>query len=153
MVEAETLNQNKTTNGSISKVIQTVASKPLLLALLFNLVALLLSVIFFDIKYEVSDDYITDAVLSGAFGTGYDPQILFGNVILGYILVFLYKLIPTVSFYFFLLIGLDFISATIVLYLLFKEKVNAITVCMASIFLIFYSDDLYILIQFTKEDF
>ena len=150
MLEAETLNQNKTINGSISKVIQTIASKPLLLALLFNLVAFLLSIIFFDIKYEVSDDYITDAVLSGAFGTGYDPQLLFGNVILGYILVFLYKLIPTISFYFLLLISLDFISATIVLYLLFKKKVNAITVCMASIFLIFYSDDLYILIQFTK---
>jgi len=150
MQEVESLKLDKTAEGPIFKVFKKIASKPLLLAFLFNLTAFLLCILFFDIKYEVSDDYITDAVLSGAFGTGYDPKLLFGNVILGYILVFLYKLIPTVSFYFFLLIGLDFISATIILYLLFKEKVNAITVCMASIFLIFYSDDLYILIQFTK---
>lgn len=150
MQELEALNQNKTTDSSIFKILKKIASNPLLLAFLFNLTAFLLSILIFDIKYEVSDDYITDAVLSGAFGTGYDPQLLFGNVILGYILVFLYKLIPTVSFYFILLITLDFISATVVLYLLFKKKTNAITVCMALIFLIFYSDDLYILIQFTK---
>ena len=150
MQEVKALKQNKTTDSSISKVFKKITSNPLLLAFLFNLVAFLLCIIFFDIKYEVSDDYINDAVLSGAFGTGYDPQLLFGNIILGYILVFLYKLIPTVSFYFVMLISLNFISTTAVLYLLFKKKTNIITVCMAALFLIFYSDDLYILIQFTK---
>ena len=150
MQEVEVLKQNKTFDSSITKAFKKVASNPLLLAFIFNMLAFLLCILLFDIKYEVSDDYITDAVLSGAFGTGYDPQLLFGNVILGYFLVFLYKLIPTISFYFLLLISLDFISVTVVLYLLFKKKINSITVCIALLFLLFFSDDLYILIQFTK---
>lgn len=150
MQEVKTLQQNRSSDGPVSKIVRKIGSNPLLLAFLFNLTAFLLSIILFDIKYEVSDDYITDAVLSGAFGTGYDPQLLFGNVILGYFLVFLYKLIPVVSFYFILLISLSFISATVVLYLLFKKKTNTITVLIAVLFLVFFSDDLYILLQFTK---
>ncbi len=126
------------------------ASHPLLLAFLLNLAAFLFRIIVFDIKYEVSDDYITDAVLSGAYGTGYDPHLLFGNIILGHILVFFYKLIPDISFYFILLILLGFISCTAVLYLMFKKKINVITVSIAVVFLAFASDDLYVLIQFTK---
>lgn len=150
MQEVRSLRKSNSFSNSFFVLLRKIGSNPLLLAFLLNLSAFILSILFFDIKYEVSDDYITDAVLSGAFGTGYDPQLLFGNVILGYVLVFLYKLIPTISFYFFLLISLDFISATIVLYLLFKKKNNIITICIAALFLIFYSDDLFILIQFTK---
>ena len=150
MQEIKTLEQNKTVDISFAKIIKKIGANPLLLAFLINLASFLLSILFFDIKYEVSDDYITDAVLSGAFGTGYDPQLLFGNVILGYILVFLYKLIPSVSFYFLMLITLDFIATTVIMYMLFKHKTNIITVCMAILFMIFYADDLYLLIQFTK---
>lgn len=136
--------------NSIISCFKKIGSKPLLLAFLFNLIAFLICLIFYDFKYEVSDDYITDAVLSGAFGNGYDSKLLFGNVILGYFLVFLYKLIPVISFYFVLLLVLDFISATVVLYLIFKKKTNLVTVCLACIFLIYFSKDLYVLIQFTK---
>ena len=128
MQEVRSLRKSNSFSNSFFVLLRKIGSNPLLLAFLLNLSAFILSILFFDIKYEVSDDYITDAVLSGAFGTGYDPQLLFGNVILGYVLVFLYKLIPTISFYFFLLISLDFISATIVLYLLFKKKTNIITI-------------------------
>lgn len=136
--------------GGVSKIITTLKSNPLLLAFVLNLLAFLFRIIVFDVKYEVSDDYITDAVLSGAFGNGYDPDLLFGNIILGYVLVFLYKLIPVVSFYFVLLILLGFISSTIVLYLLFKHRINVITLCIAVVYLSFTADDLYVLVQFTK---
>ena len=135
----------------IKAALVTLASKPLLLAFLLNLAAFLIRILVFEVKYEVSDDYITDAVLSGAFGSGYDPHLLFGNSILGYLLIFLYKLIPSISFYFVLLVALGFISVTVVLYLLFKKKVNVITVCMALLFLSFFTDDLYVIVQFTKS--
>ena len=150
MQEISSLTNGHHNNGKLKSVTDYFASHPLLLSFLFNLVAFLFRIIVFEIKYEVSDDYITDAVLSGAYGMGYDPQLLFGNIILGYFLLFLYKLIPTISFYFVLLILLSFISCTIVLYLMFKKKVNAITVCIAVIFLAFATDDLYVLVQFTK---
>ncbi len=136
--------------AKLTNIASKLSAHPLLLALLFNLAAFLFRVLFFDIKYEVSDDYIRDAVLSGAFGNGYDPQLLFGNVLIGYFLVFLYKLIPVISFYFIMLIVLGFCSVTAVLYLLFKKKVNTITVCIAIVYLMFITDDVYILLQFTK---
>jgi hypothetical protein len=148
--EVSTLTKEHRTNGKLKAVTDYFSAHPLLLAFLLNLAAFLFRIIVFDIKYEVSDDYITDAVLSGAYGLGYDPHLLFGNSILGYFLVFLYKIIPTISFYFILLILLGFISCTVVLYLLFKKKVNVLNLCLAIIFLAFSTDDLYVLIQFTK---
>ena len=136
--------------AKLGKVVSFFSSKPLALALLLNITALIIRLIFFEIKYEVSDDYMTDAVLSGAFGNGYDPHLLFGNIILGYILVFFYKLIPSISFYFVLLVALAFVSVTVVLYLLFKKKINLVTFCLAVVFLSCFTDDLYVLIQFTK---
>ncbi len=137
-------------NSNIDSIVSKIKKHPLLLALILNSFAFIFRILVFDVKYEVSDDYITDAVLSGAFGNGYDPDLLFGNIILGYFLVFLYKLIPTVSFYFLLLITLGFISVTSIVFLLFKRNINAITVCLAIVFICYFTDDLYVLIQFTK---
>ena len=150
MREASALPKEHNVGGRIKGITSYLAEHPLMLAFLLNLTAFLFRITVFDIKYEVSDDYITDAVLSGAYGTGYDPHLLFGNIILGHIFVFLYKLIPDISFYFILLVLLGFISCTVVLYLMFRKKVNPITVSIAVIFLAFASDDLYVLVQFTK---
>ena len=120
------------------------------MSLLFNIAALLVCLIFFRPTYEVSDDYMTDAVLSGAFGSGYEPYLLWGNALLGYALVFIYKLIPTISFYFILMVVIGFLSSTAIVYLLFKKKINIVTVCIAITFLCIFTDDLYILVQFTK---
>ena len=132
------------------QVFAKLGEHPLLLAFLLNLASFLFRIIFFEAKYEVSDDYFIDAVLSGAFGNGYDPDLLFGNIILGYVLVFFYKLFPVISFYFVLLLLLGFLSVTAILFILFKKKINAVTVCMAVVFLCFLTDDLYVVIQFTK---
>ncbi len=133
-----------------SHICTNIKKHPLILAFLLNLFALIIRLLVFDVKYEVSDDFITDAVLSGAFGNGYDPDLLFGNIILGYLLVLLYKLIPTISFYFVLLLVLGFISSTSIVFLLFKKKINFVTICMSLVFVDFYTDDLFTLIQFTK---
>ena len=61
-----------TSKGSLIEKIKAalikLGEKPLLLAFLLNLAAFLIRILIFEVKYEVSDDYITDAVLSGAFG-------------------------------------------------------------------------------------
>ena len=150
MQEVSSLKQNKGAGGKAGQIISKLKDKPFLMSLLFNVAALLVCLIFFRPTYEVSDDYMTDAVLSGAFGSGYEPYLLWGNALLGYALVFLYKLIPSISFYFILLVVLGFLSSTAIIYLLFKKKTNIVTICMAVTFLAFFTDDLYILVQFTK---
>lgn len=137
-------------HSRFSRVCSKIKNHPFLLALSLNLLALVFRLLVFDVKYEVSDDFYTDAVLSGAFGNGYDPDLLFGNIILGYLLVFLYKLIPTISFYFVLLLVLGFASTTAIVFLLFKKRINVVTICISIVFISCFTDDLYILVQFTK---
>ncbi|MBP5492052.1 MAG: hypothetical protein J6Y08_04340 [Clostridiales bacterium] len=150
MREADSIKKENASFDKCKDIVGKLGQNPLFMAFSLNLLAFLIRIIFFNIKYEVSDDYMTDALLSGAFGSGYDPILLFGNPILGHMLVFLYKLIPNISFYFVLLVVLGFVSATTVLYLIFKKKTNAVTIGMAMLFLFFFADDLYILVQFTK---
>ncbi len=137
-----------------------------LYAFLFNIICLVFCLIFFDIKYEVSDDYIVDNVLSGAFTEKesgyYDVHLLFSNILIGYPLKLLYMLMPVVSWYYVFLTALSFASLTVVTYLIFaflcsgeKEKklyndrfkvASVITI----VFLLYFSMDLYVIPQFTK---
>ena len=68
MQEVSSLKQNKGAGGKAGQIISKLKDKPFLMSLLFNVAALLVCLIFFRPTYEVSDDYMTDAVLSGAFG-------------------------------------------------------------------------------------
>ena len=138
-------------------------------AFIINMIFLMLCLIFLDVKYEVSDDYIVDSVMSGAFsekGFGsYDAHLLFSNVFLGYPLKLLYMLIPTVSWYFVFLMMIAFVSLTVVTYMVLAmidhimiisvtssetRKRNYMGIATGIIFLIYYSVDLYTLVQFTK---
>ena len=67
--------------------------KPECMAILINLFFLLAIILFGDMKYEVSDDFVMDTILSGAYGSQYDAHLLFSNMILGYGLKLLYMLI------------------------------------------------------------
>ena len=150
MRELENIKHGNRREHRFGSMAEKLWNSPLFLAVFFNILAFLIRIIFFDIKYEVSDDYMTDAILSGAFGEGYDPNLLFGNPILGRGLVLFYRLIPKISFYFVLLIVLSFLSVTAILYILFKKNRGLTAKVMAVVFLVFYADDLYILVQFTK---
>jgi len=162
---------------------RSILRHPLLVSLLINILFLLLILLFCDIKYEVSDDFIVESVLSSSFGNesaNYDTHLLFSNMLLGYPLKALYLLIPDVSWYFLFIILLSFVSLTTVTYLVLKlvrdydtgrrtygevnegEEGEDDSVAYSSksfvisgallcvIFLIFFSDDLYITPQFTK---
>lgn len=123
---------------------------PLVISLVLNIIFLALALIFCDPKYETSDDYMVDALLSGAFGDSYNPFMLFSNFILGYLLVALYHIIPIGSMYFCILIAIAFFGFVTISYLLIKKNPTIIGVFLSFIIISFYSDDLYISINFTK---
>ena len=141
----------KLQNGSVFKrVCRFFCNRPLLSAFLFNLIVLLVKILTLDIKYEVSDDHLQDAILSGAFGQGNNPYMLFSNPFLGFILKTFNELIPKISFYFLFMETLAFLSMTIVFYLLFKKVRGPLSVILSFIFAASAANDLYILIQFTR---
>lgn len=123
---------------------------PLVISLILNVIFLALALIFCDPKYETSDDHMVDALLSGAFGDTYNPYMLFSNFILGYILVALYHIIPIGSMYFVFLIVTAFLGFTSISYLLIKKNPNMLGIFLSFVTISFYSDDLYISINFTK---
>ena len=98
MQEVESIKKDNPSLIRHKGIIKKLWCDPLALAFFFNLLALLLRLFFFNIKYESSDDYMTDALLSGAFGNGFDPNLLFGNPILGHFLVLLYRLVLFFAF-------------------------------------------------------
>lgn len=120
------------------------------IAVLINILFLLAAILFLDIKYETSDDFVVDSILSGAYGLDYDPHLLFSNILLGYGLKILYVAIPKVSWYFVMHIVLCFLSLTVVTYIIIKTRKDVFGLFIAVMFVSFFSDDLYLLVQFTK---
>lgn len=122
----------------------------LIKSILLNLIFFICALLFCEQKYEVSDDFVMETILSGAYGTQENPHMLFVNIILGYVLLPFYRLFPGISWYFITLLSAGFISFVIIVYLILK-KMNSLTAFLLSvILLVFFSNDIYILVQFTK---
>lgn len=130
--------------------IEKLVKSNITVAVLINLIALAAVFIFCDFKYEVSDDFIMSAIMSGAFGETYNPKMIFVNVIWGYILLPFYKLVPIVSWYFVAQIGLIFVSSVIVAYFLLERLEKPKAYLLITIWILFFVNDAYILVQFTK---
>lgn len=134
----------------MKKINDFVKRHPIYSALIINFVFLIAVLLFCDMKYEVSDDFVMDTILSGAYGTKYDAHLLFSNMILGYGLKLLYMIFPVVSWYFVMHIVLCFMSLTVISAILLCKKSDVWGIFFAILFVSFFSDDLYLLVQFTK---
>ncbi len=127
-----------------------IKSKPIFMSLLINIVLYALAVIFCDFKYEISDDFVVEGILSGAYSGTTDPHLLFSNILLGYFLKFFYDVFPNISFYFVFLELTGFLSLVAIVYCLLKKMGSKTGLLIAVVFVMFFSDDLYIIPTFTK---
>ncbi len=132
------------------RILKKIFSSHLFWAVIINLFFLLLILFFCDMKYEVSDDFIMASIMSGAYGNEPNPQMIFVNVILGYLLLPLYQLVPSISWYFVMEIVLVFLSSTTVTYLLFEKMDKSKAFMLSIILILFFVNDAYLLVQFTK---
>lgn len=126
------------------------ALSPFVLAALLNVVIFILDVLLCDFKYEISDDFVMEGVLSGAFTGSTDPHLLFSHISLGYFLKFLYDSFPTISFYFVYLELVGFLSLLSTSYCIIKRFGKVKGIWLSLIFVSFFSDDLYLLPTYTK---
>lgn len=137
-------------NNTIASFSKKVYANNQLLSIIVNLIFLFLVLLFCDIKYEVSDDFVMASIMSGAYGDAPNPQMIFINMFAGYILLPLYKLFPNVSWYFIAQISLIFVSSCIVTFILLEKLERSRAVMLSIMFILFFSNDAYILVQFTK---
>lgn len=133
-----------------NRITKKIIHSNLILAVLMNLFFLLLIIFFCDMKYEVSDDFIMASILSGSFGNAPNPQMIFVNVFIGYMLIPFYTILPQISWYFVFQIAIVCISSISVTYLCFKKLTNFRAVLLSVLLIVFFTTDAYILVQFTK---
>ena len=62
-----------------------------------QILLLVMILLFANIKYEVSDDFIMEMVASGAYTGQPDSHIMFSNILLGWLLTLFYRVAPSVS--------------------------------------------------------
>ena len=110
-----------------------------IVSLLINLTFLFLALLFCDMKYEVSDDFIMDAILSGALGHNYNEHLLFSNILYGYLLKFLYSITEKISWYFVFQVVICFVSLTSLCYIVLKRNNSLIGLIFCLIFVSFFS--------------
>ena len=115
-----------------------------------NLTFLISILLFCDIKYEVSDDFVMSTIISGAYGNGYNPHLMFINILWGYLLLPFYYLCPSISWYLIAQLLLCFLSFTVVSYMLLERLERPIAFLFIVVLLTIFADDAYILVQFTK---
>lgn len=135
---------------NVRKLLGDFFSKNVTLSIGINSVFLILIIVFCDMKYEVSDDYMMDAVLSGGFDNFVNPYLLFSNLIYGWLLKPFYILFPDVSWYFIFQLLMCFSSLCAVTYVVLEKNNRLLGVILSVLFVSFFSDDLYLLMQFTK---
>ena len=77
---------DKTKKTSLKNCISKIWTSEILSAITLNLLFLASILVFCDVKYEVSDDFVMSAILSGAYGGSLNPHLIFINVLWGYLL-------------------------------------------------------------------
>lgn len=129
---------------------KVVKAHPLISAIILCGLFFVLALVFCDPKYESNDDFFADVILSGGMTGKPDVHVLFSNILLGYLFKGIYSIIPSISFYFVFLVLLGLISSVIIVWLIMKNCRPSIGLLVSIVFLTCFSDDLFILIQFTK---
>jgi len=117
---------------------------------LLNLLFLLAALVFAETKYEVSDDFVMETILSGAYSTEPNPHMLFVNILYGYLLKPLYYLFPIVNWYTLSLLFWGFAACLGLAYLLCNTLDGKTAFLIDLFFLCVFTNDIYILLQFTK---
>ena len=111
---------------------------------------LLLVIMVSSLKYEVSDDFVMEMVLSGVYTGKPDPHIMFSNVLWGMFLLPFYKISSIVSWYFVFQILICLLSYIALVYVVTDQMQSWIACAALAVFTLFTAMDLYILPQFTK---
>lgn len=134
----------------LSKNLRHFFKDPFVVALVFQTGVLAVILLFCDIKYEVSDDYVMEMILSGVYTGKNDIHIMFSNVLWACLLLPAYKLFPAVSWYFVGQITVCFFSLVAISYVLCKSSEKHMAAILSALLTAFTAMDLYILPQFTK---
>ena len=134
----------------IDKIFFFIIRFDLVQSLLVNLFFLILCLFFGNLRFEAIDDYFMAARLSGAFGTDYNPHLVFVNAIYGYAMLPLYHLFPKINWFYIGEMTSVFISLTSFSYIILDRLKSYWGLFIACVVTYFLARDAYLGIQFTQ---
>lgn len=122
-----------------------------LFACLLGLQALIMTAAcyFCRVRFEVSDDFVMELILEGAFDGTRDPYLMFTSVLWGRVLIWLESLVPGLSFYTLSQLLTVLLTLACICALLSEERWPWALLFLAIVNL-YLGQDLYLLLQFTK---
>lgn len=123
---------------------------PYRLAFLINGCFLLLFLISGTMKYETSDDFLMEMIVSGGYSGEPSPFVMFMNPLIGICLSFCYRMLLGINWFFYFQLLWIYLSMSVITVQLYKKRLDAVSVLFSVVFISFFSHDLYQLMQFTK---
>lgn len=133
-----------------STVLKKWLQKPLVLALLLNAVALIISLLLSNGKFYSLDDHFMAMALTGAYGGGFDPHLYFVNSVYAYFLWPFYKLFPGVGWYTIFQIVSVFLSFTTICFVVLKKCGIKLGTLISAMLIVCVSTDFYLKVAFTQ---
>ena len=124
--------------------------KPFAASLCLNFFFLLLCLGVGGIHFGSLDDFFMSAVVTGAYGGGFDPHTLFVNGTYAFFLRPFYWLCPDVGWYFIFELFSVFTSLTVYTYFLLKRIPGRIGLVLACVLLACLAPDSYLRLAFTQ---
>ncbi|MBQ6334450.1 MAG: hypothetical protein IJI46_05230 [Erysipelotrichaceae bacterium] len=121
----------------------------LIVSLAVNLILMLYFLAFFYCAFETDDDYSMKMIAMGAYGSP-DAHLVFINPIIGYLLSFLYRIIPGLAWYEGFQYLMIFLSLSTITYVLSDRENDLLQISLMSIFLFLAGRFFYSALQFTK---
>ena len=118
-------------------------------ALLLNYIVFLILVCLFQPYFETNDDSAMRMTVSGAGGY-YDSHLIYINILIGKLIVFLETHVPTGNWYTLIQLIIVFFSLCTVTYILIERSGIKYGSWISLILLTFFGYEGYIAVQFTK---
>lgn len=133
-----------------SLVLKKWLQKPLVLALLLNATALLISLLLSNGKFSSLDDHFMAMALTGAYGGGFDPHMYFVNSAYAYLLWPLYKLFPAIGWYTIFQMVSIFAAFTSICFVVLKKCGIKLGTLISTMLITCVSTDFYLHVAFTQ---
>lgn len=131
-------------------IINAVQKHPLMTSVIINGIFTTIVLLSCDIRYDTNDDLVMAGIVQGAYGQS-NPHTVFINIILGYFLAGMSRIMPFIPWYpVFMYVCLVSSSIVIGYLILKKTSNNLIPISLYLIFLFVFETNLMISPQFTK---
>ena len=127
-----------------------VLQKPFPLALCLNTLFFIVYLLFGIVHYGSLDDYFMSAIVTGAYGSEFDPHLYFINAIFAYFLKPFYIIAPSIGWYFIFILLEVFVSLTTITYLFIRQSGNKWGLILSILLLSCISPDFYQNVNFTQ---